>query len=179
MPALVGVDRSFSLGPWGSSGSNPYVRRNFWHYTWLCVLALFYQAGLSEPIDDRLEIGGVLVWQHLAAVLERIVGVDAQRLPPFFARLVETSHLPVGRGQKDARSEDRQPTRHAPRVSMRRTREEVSPMTEAPSKSKIVLAQVVVALVIAFVGLGLAWYGFSADVRQRIWQNLLDRPFGR
>ena len=51
-------------------------------------------------------------------------------------------------------------------------------MTEAPSKSKIVLAQVVVALMIAFVGLGLAWYGFSADVRQRIWQNLLDRPFG-
>ena len=61
---------------------------------------------------------------------------------------------------------------------MRRTREEVSPMTEAPSKTKIVLAQVAVALMIAFVVVGLAWYGFSAEVRERIWQNLLERPGG-
>jgi len=51
-------------------------------------------------------------------------------------------------------------------------------MTEAPSKTKILLAQLVVALMIAFVALGLAWYGISAEVRERIWQNLLDRPFG-
>ena len=51
-------------------------------------------------------------------------------------------------------------------------------MTETPSKTKVALAQVAVALMIAFVVLGVAWYGFSAEVRQRIWQNLLDRPFG-
>jgi hypothetical protein len=31
---------------------------------------------------------------------------------------------------------------------------------------------------IAFVVLGAAWYGFSAEVRGRVWQNLLDRPGG-
>ena len=31
---------------------------------------------------------------------------------------------------------------------------------------------------IAFVVVGFAWYGFSAEVRERIWQNLLDRPGG-
>ena len=31
---------------------------------------------------------------------------------------------------------------------------------------------------VVFVVLGLAWYGFSAEVRARIWQNLLDRPGG-
>ncbi len=51
-------------------------------------------------------------------------------------------------------------------------------MTEAPPKTKIVLAQVAVALMIAFVILGFAWYGFSAEVRGRMWRNLLDRPAG-
>ena len=51
-------------------------------------------------------------------------------------------------------------------------------MREAPSKIKIVLAQVAVAMMIAFVVAGVAWYGFSAEVRQRMWQNLLDRPGG-
>jgi hypothetical protein len=51
-------------------------------------------------------------------------------------------------------------------------------MTEAVSKTKILLARFVVVLMIAFVVLGLAWYGFSAEVRSRIWQNMLDRPSG-
>jgi hypothetical protein len=51
-------------------------------------------------------------------------------------------------------------------------------MTDEPSKTKVVLAQVVVALLIAFVVLGFARYGFSADVRERMWRNLLDRPGG-
>ena len=51
-------------------------------------------------------------------------------------------------------------------------------MVETPSQAKILLAQFVVALMIIFVVLGAAWYGFSADVRERIWQNLLDRPGG-
>ncbi len=51
-------------------------------------------------------------------------------------------------------------------------------MTEAPSKTKILLAQLVVALMIAFVALGLAWYGISAEVRERIWRQLVERPGG-
>ncbi len=49
---------------------------------------------------------------------------------------------------------------------------------EAAAKTRLLLAQVVVGLMIAFVIGGVAWYGFSADVRERIWQNLLDRPRG-
>jgi hypothetical protein len=51
-------------------------------------------------------------------------------------------------------------------------------MTEAPSKTKIVIARLVVVLMIAFVVVGFALYGFSAEVRDRIWQNMLDRPAG-
>jgi hypothetical protein len=51
-------------------------------------------------------------------------------------------------------------------------------MAEAATKTQILLAQLAVALIIAFGAFGLAWYGFSAEVRERIWQNLLDRPGG-
>ena len=51
-------------------------------------------------------------------------------------------------------------------------------MTETPAKSKIVLARMVVVLMIAFVVVGFALYGFSAEVRDRIWQNMLERPSG-
>jgi len=51
-------------------------------------------------------------------------------------------------------------------------------MAETVSKTKIALARFVVVLMIAFVVLGAALYGFSAEVRARIWQNLLDRPAG-
>ena len=61
---------------------------------------------------------------------------------------------------------------------MRRTKVENLAVTETLSKTKILLAQLVVALMIALVVLGAAWYGFSSEVRERIWQNLLDRPGG-
>jgi ABC-type uncharacterized transport system involved in gliding motility auxiliary subunit len=48
-------------------------------------------------------------------------------------------------------------------------------MTEEVSKSKLFLARLVVVLMVAFVIAGLAQYGFSAEVRARIWQNLLER----
>ena len=51
-------------------------------------------------------------------------------------------------------------------------------MAETVSKTRIVLAQLAVALIFAFAVIGTAWYGFSAEVRERIWQNLLDRPGG-
>lgn len=51
-------------------------------------------------------------------------------------------------------------------------------MAETASKTQILLARLAVALIVAFAVLGFAVYGFSAEVRQRIWQNLLERPTG-
>jgi len=51
-------------------------------------------------------------------------------------------------------------------------------MTEEISKSKLVLARLVVVLMVAFVVVGLAQYGFSAEVRARVWQNLIERSSG-
>jgi hypothetical protein len=51
-------------------------------------------------------------------------------------------------------------------------------MAEAPSKSAIVLAWLAVALVVGLIILGAALYGFSSEVRDRIWKDLLARPGG-
>ncbi len=51
-------------------------------------------------------------------------------------------------------------------------------MSETPSRTQILLAQLAVALIVAFALVGLAWYGLSAEVRQRLWQNLIERPGG-
>jgi len=51
-------------------------------------------------------------------------------------------------------------------------------MTETPSRNQIRLAQAAVALMIAFLVLGAVWYGFSAEVRERIWRQLAERPGG-
>jgi hypothetical protein len=51
-------------------------------------------------------------------------------------------------------------------------------MAETATKTQLLLAQLAVALMIVFVAVGVAWYGFSAEVRGRVWQNLLDRPGG-
>jgi len=52
-------------------------------------------------------------------------------------------------------------------------------MTAAPaSKTQIITAQLALALVIGLAAAGLAWYGFSAETRARIWQSILDRPGG-
>lgn len=51
-------------------------------------------------------------------------------------------------------------------------------MTKTVSKSQVALAQFVAVLIIAFIVVGAVWYGFSAEVRQRVWQNLVDRPGG-
>jgi hypothetical protein len=40
------------------------------------------------------------------------------------------------------------------------------------------MAQLVVVLVVGFIIVGAVWYGFSAEVRQRVWQDLIDRPGG-
>ena len=51
-------------------------------------------------------------------------------------------------------------------------------MSETASKAQILLARLAVGLIVAFAVLGFVVYGFSAEVRQRIWQNLLERPTG-
>jgi hypothetical protein len=51
-------------------------------------------------------------------------------------------------------------------------------MTRSPTKSQIVLARMAAALIVAFVAFGAIWYGFSAEVRERFFQNLLDRSGG-
>ena len=51
-------------------------------------------------------------------------------------------------------------------------------MTKAVTKSQVFLARLVVVLIVAFVVGGLIWYGFSAEVRARVWQNLFERPGG-
>ena len=54
----------------------------------------------------------------------------------------------------------------------------VHAMKVDPSPSKLFLARLVVVLMVAFVVVGLALYGFSAEVRARVWQNLLERASG-
>ena len=51
-------------------------------------------------------------------------------------------------------------------------------MTEEVSRSKLFIARLVVVLMVAFVVIGLAQYGLSAEVRARVWQNLLERLSG-
>jgi len=46
------------------------------------------------------------------------------------------------------------------------------------TNGQILLARLVVALLVAFVLAGLALYGLSWEVHDRIWQNLVDRPGG-
>jgi len=49
-------------------------------------------------------------------------------------------------------------------------------MAETPSKTQILLARVVVGLIVAFLLAGAFTYGFSAEVRERFWHDLLERP---
>lgn len=51
-------------------------------------------------------------------------------------------------------------------------------MIEPASKGQILVARVVVALVIASIVMGAIEYGFSAEVRQRAWDDLVARPGG-
>ncbi len=51
-------------------------------------------------------------------------------------------------------------------------------MLATASKNQVLLARVVVVLMIAFLLVGALTYGFSAEVRERFWYDLLDRPDG-
>ena len=51
-------------------------------------------------------------------------------------------------------------------------------MARAASKTQILVARLSVTLVIACIVAGSLWYGFSPEVKQRVWQDLADRPGG-
>ena len=51
-------------------------------------------------------------------------------------------------------------------------------MTDAPSKSAILLARVALLLVVGLLALGVAWYGITAESLGRLWSDILDRPTG-
>ncbi|MGC1579151.1 MAG: hypothetical protein WA813_24050 [Beijerinckiaceae bacterium] len=51
-------------------------------------------------------------------------------------------------------------------------------MTETASKPQIFLANLAIVLVIAFGVAGVFWYGVSAEVRQRVWEQVLERRGG-
>ena len=51
-------------------------------------------------------------------------------------------------------------------------------MSASATNGQVLLARVVVALLVALVLAGLALYGLSWEVHDRIWQNLMDRPGG-
>jgi hypothetical protein len=51
-------------------------------------------------------------------------------------------------------------------------------MEQAPSKTQILLARLVILVLIAFIAAGVLWYGLSEEVRHRVWEQLVERPGG-
>lgn len=51
-------------------------------------------------------------------------------------------------------------------------------MVEAETKTQILLARLVAVALLVLLALGLIWYGLSAEVHQRIWGDIANRPGG-
>jgi hypothetical protein len=51
-------------------------------------------------------------------------------------------------------------------------------MEQAPSKTQILLARLVIVLLIALTAAGVLSYGLSDEVRHRVWEQLIERPGG-
>jgi hypothetical protein len=51
-------------------------------------------------------------------------------------------------------------------------------MEQAPSKTQILLARLVIVLLIALTAAGVLSYGLSDEVRHRVWVQLIERPGG-
>src|SRR5271168_3103211 len=49
-------------------------------------------------------------------------------------------------------------------------------MLATATKTQILMARVVVVIIVAFLVAGVVTYGFSAEVRDRVWHDLLERP---
>lgn len=54
----------------------------------------------------------------------------------------------------------------------------VRALTDAPSKSAILTAQLAAVLLVGLVALGVVWYGITAESLGRLWRDILDRPGG-
>jgi hypothetical protein len=51
-------------------------------------------------------------------------------------------------------------------------------MPDAETKTQVLLARIAVVLLAALIVVGAVWYGFSAEVHQRIWRDIFERPGG-
>jgi hypothetical protein len=51
-------------------------------------------------------------------------------------------------------------------------------MVRPETKTELLLARLVIVLLIAFTAIGVFWYGFSEEVRHRVWHQLIERPTG-
>jgi hypothetical protein len=51
-------------------------------------------------------------------------------------------------------------------------------LTDAPSKTQVLQAQVASLLVLGLLALGVAWYGVTDESLGRLWTDILDRPGG-
>ena len=51
-------------------------------------------------------------------------------------------------------------------------------MADAPSRVDILLARGTATIIAVLMALGVIWYGISADVFERLWRDVFDRPSG-
>jgi hypothetical protein len=51
-------------------------------------------------------------------------------------------------------------------------------LTNSPSKTQILQAQIASLLVVGLLALGVAWYGITDESLGRLWTDILDRPGG-
>lgn len=51
-------------------------------------------------------------------------------------------------------------------------------MTRTATKTQVMLAQAALILIVVFAVAGLVLHGFSSDVRERVFQSMIDRPGG-
>lgn len=51
-------------------------------------------------------------------------------------------------------------------------------MQVEPKASQLLLARIAAVALIALIGLGLIWYGLSAETHQRLWRDIAERPGG-
>jgi hypothetical protein len=54
----------------------------------------------------------------------------------------------------------------------------VRALTDAPSKSAILTAQLAAVLIVGLIALGVVWSGLSFESLGRLWRDILDRPGG-
>src|SRR5271169_5199341 len=89
-------------------------------------------------------------------------------------RLSNTARIGSDQYRRDLGCKD------AERLSQCRSRvlRNVRALTDAPSKSAILLARIAVVLVVGLLILGVAWYGITAESLGRLWSDILDRPGG-